>query len=223
MSAQARRRVRECDESGLRILADPVTQASTSARVLFIGAGLAAVVTAVTTRRGRTAMLAIGSSTVALLALVRKLTPWLVVLFSRLGRDKLLAHPTRAAALGAIQARPGVRTTELAAALGANSGTLDHHLRALARAGLVKPLVTGKERAWFAAGAAIAAPRTDAQRRIIDSVTRNPGLTQRQLAAATGIAPSTVSHHVRTLADAVEARPDGRTKRLFALRPREDL
>lgn len=201
-SAQNGRIVRECDESTLRTLADAVTQVPPGAASVALAA----------------------AALVALFALVRKLAPWLALaLFTRVGRDKLLAHPTRAAALAHIQARPGVRTMELAVALGAHARTLDHHLRALARAGLVKPLLVGRERAWFAAGAStVATPMTPEQARLVEVVERHPGLSQRELARAAGVAPSTVSHHVRSLGDHVEARQDGRTKRLFALGPRED-
>lgn len=205
LNARRSRLVRECGESSLRTMANAVTQVPHgTASVLFSLAAL-----------------------VALLALVRKLWPLAsVALFTRVGRDKLLGHPTRAAAVAAIRTRPGVRTAQLADALGANSGTLDHHLRVLTRAGFVKPLVVGRERAWFAAGVApsdLGEPLAPERQRLVDIVAREPGLTQRQLADKAGVAPSTVSHHLRFVTDRVEARAEGRTKRLFALRPREDL
>jgi DNA-binding MarR family transcriptional regulator len=157
------------------------------------------------------------------IALARRLAPVAVALFARLSRRELAAHPKRAALLDAIRAQPGITTAQLAARTRFAPGTLAHHLRALEKGELVKSLVVGRDRAWALAGAGRLAPMPAARARLLRLVAERPGLTQRELADAAGLAPSTVSHHVARMGERIEVERAGRTTRLFALSPREDL
>jgi predicted transcriptional regulator len=144
-------------------------------------------------------------------------------LYTRLSRSDVTGHPRRAALLDAIRTTPGIGTAELGRTLDLSPGTLGYHLRTLEKAGLVKSLLAGRDRLWFEAGAKAPAPGElsllDPSRRAIhETVTREPGLSQTDLARRLDMALPTVHHHVKALAEtgAVDVRRDGAATRVFA-------
>lgn len=129
-------------------------------------------------------------------------------LFSRIEGPRLLEHRGRAALVQAIEAEPGVHLRELARRTGIAEGALRHHLRKLEDAGLILGRPLGGYLCYFlpaaatAAGAGTAAAaRSDGARKVLAAI--EGGATGvRAIAAATGLAPSTVSHHLGRLREA---------------------
>jgi DNA-binding transcriptional ArsR family regulator len=137
-------------------------------------------------------------------------------LFSRIEHGRLLDHPGRAAIVQAIEAEPGIHLRELARRTGHQSGALRHHLRKLQDGGLVVVRPLGgylccflPEAARDGSALASASARSEGARKVLEAMQR--GATGvREIAAATGLAPSTVSHHLaRMRQGAAAATEDG--------------
>jgi DNA-binding transcriptional ArsR family regulator len=140
----------------------------------------------------------------------------LVGLFSRIRSDKVLDHPQRARLLDAIQADPGVHFQELARRLGLGHGVLDHHLRKLMDADLVLLRRAPGYTCYFPKATdrrmMDAAPmlRSGGSRAVLGAVAERPGVSSRDLASHLGLAPSTVSYHLKRLETAGLVLPDPR-------------
>lgn len=140
----------------------------------------------------------------------------LVGLFSRIRGDRVLEHPQRARLLDAIQADPGVHFQELARRLGLGHGALDHHLRKLMDADLVVLRRAPGYTCYFPKATdrrvMDAAPvlRSGGSRMVLGAVADKPGVSSRDLASHLGLAPSTVSYHLKRLETAGLVLPDPR-------------
>ena len=130
-------------------------------------------------------------------------------LFSRTRDDQLLDHPRRAQVLQLVQAEPGIHFQDMARRLDMGRGNLEHHLRKMLAAGLLTKVQNGGYACYFPKGSTDhkvmqAAPvlRSQGGRAVFDAVRANPGASSRDLAVALGLAPSTVSYHLKRLQDA---------------------
>lgn len=133
---------------------------------------------------------------------------WLVAaLFSRLHRASTAAHPVRERIRLAIESEPGIHQRELERRLGIASGVLRHHLGRMTQARDVVAVSAHGYTCYFAGTTAestrTAAPalRSATARRILDAARQGPA-SGTQLCAQVGVAPSTLEHHLRRLADA---------------------
>lgn len=127
-------------------------------------------------------------------------------LFSRIADDKVLDHPTRRRIHEAIEAEPGIHFQALARQVEVGRGTLEHHLRKLTDAELVTVRRAPGYTCYFPKGKvdrhfldAAPALRSDGSRAVLQAVAAKPGTSSRDLAAHLGIAPSTVSYHLKRL------------------------
>lgn len=129
--------------------------------------------------------------------------------FSRIQDDKLLDHPRRAQVLQLVQAEPGIHFQDMGRRLNLGRGTLEHHLRKMIAAGILTKVVNGGYACYFPKGTVDrrvmnAAPvlRSGGGRSVFDAVRAQPGQSSRQIAATLGLAPSTVSYHLKRLEEA---------------------
>jgi predicted transcriptional regulator len=138
-------------------------------------------------------------------------------LFSRIEDDEILKHPNRARINELIRAEPGIHFQDLARRVGLGRGTLDHHLRKLVDAELVTIRRSGGYACCFPKGSGAidrrlmdAAPvlRSQGGRAVLQVVARRPGTSNRDLAMELGLAPSTVSYHLKKLELAGLVLPD---------------
>lgn len=163
-----------------------------------------------------------GAGVVLLAVAARKFLP-VVFLFSRLSKRDVEGHPSRAALLSMIRESPGVATAELSRRSSLAAGTLDHHLRTLEKAGVVKSLLVGRDRVWFEAGAK-RPPLSERGSRaaILRAAVEEPGLSKTDLARRLDLALPTILHHVKKLegSGAVVVERDGASMRVF---PRFEL
>jgi DNA-binding transcriptional ArsR family regulator len=137
-------------------------------------------------------------------------------LFSRVRKDELLDNALRSQLVQRIEAEPGIHHNALVRALGKGKGAAEHHLDKLVAARLVLRNRGPGYTCYFPLG-------TDARGMSASHVTKSLGARRillalsnglggvREVAAATGMAPSTVSHHLERLRAAGLVVGDGRT------------
>lgn len=145
-------------------------------------------------------------------------------LFSRIRDDRVLEHPQRSRLMEAIRAEPGVHFQELARRLELGHGVLEHHVRKLVDAELVVVRRSSGYTCYFPKATdrrmMDAAPmlRSGGSRAVLQAVAAKPGTSSRDLASHLGLAPSTVSYHLKRLETAGLVLPDARAGvRLTAL------
>lgn len=84
--------------------------------------------------------------------LVRRLSPFLASLYSRITPGDVLDHETRAAAYELLRKQPGLSLGEIAEELGAARSTVRHHVRKLEEAGMVRHVTEGRCRIHYPTG-----------------------------------------------------------------------
>lgn len=148
-------------------------------------------------------------------------------LYRRILPKRALDHPSRAAIVAHVQAAPGVRTCDVAKALGLAAETMNHHVRTLEDFGLLEQRAYGGRRCLFLVGQAdrhekpLLAAAAGPSARVLQAVHANPGVTQTALAEQLGLAISTVKWHLDRLAEvgAVTVQHEGRVKRVAPAAP----
>lgn len=123
-------------------------------------------------------------------------------LFTRLKEDRLLDHPVRSQVMQAIEAEPGIHYQALVRAVEKGNGVLEHHLRMLRSAGLVKERAASGYTCYFPARTdrrvmdAHAVLKSDVARRVLDICLQRPGNAVGEVAKAVGVTPKAVSYHL---------------------------
>lgn len=137
-------------------------------------------------------------------------------LFSRVHKDRLLDNPLRTQLVTRIEAEPGIHHNALVRDLGKGKGAAEHHLDKLVAARLVLRHRSPGYTCYFPVGtdargmAGSHATKSLGARRILQAIAN--GLSGvREVAAATGMAPSTVSHHLERLRAAGLVTGNGQT------------
>ncbi|MHB8634203.1 MAG: thrombospondin type 3 repeat-containing protein [Thermoplasmatota archaeon] len=149
----------------------------------------------------------------------------LVVLFSRLAGADLLRNHNRALVMARIEAEPGIHYQGLLRGLGLAHGIVEHHLRVLLAADLVRRVPDGRETRYFVAGGPPrgarppAALRSRRAQRILEFTALHGGASPADAGRAVGAPRTMVSYHVRRLAAAglLRVERDGRRVRLFVV------
>jgi hypothetical protein len=125
-------------------------------------------------------------------------------LFSRVHKDKLLDNPLRQQLVQRIEAEPGIHHNALVRELGKGKGAAEHHLDKLVDARIVLRHRGTGYTCYFPMGtdrrdmAAAPAVKSDGARQVLEALRNGvPGV--RGIAIATGLSPSTVSHHLERL------------------------
>lgn len=128
--------------------------------------------------------------------------------YARVQGDAVLQHDGRQQVYDLVQAEPGMHFMDMCERLPFGASTLNYHLRVLERNEFVSRVKDGRYVRFFDrrtgdfAGdrkAAVSTLRNDTTAAIADCIVQNPGIAQRDLAHAFGIAASTVSWHVERL------------------------
>ncbi len=140
-------------------------------------------------------------------------------LFSRLRENQVLEHPTRSRIMQELEREPGLHHSELCRRMGAGNGVVEHHLRIL----VANDLVVRRKEAGYACffpargvdrrdSAAMPWLKSQGARKVMVSVVARPGQSGKDIAAASGLDPATVTYHLKRLREAglVDARRDGR-------------
>jgi DNA-binding transcriptional ArsR family regulator len=131
----------------------------------------------------------------------------LLGLFSRHDREPH-AEESRRRILKLVAGSPGLSITELAHLTALPRGTIRHHVRRMERERKVRTIREGRHRrvvttggrAWDTDSVALLGNR--ALRNVAYAIAGHPGFAQKEIAALLGLAPSTVTWHVKRLRDA---------------------
>lgn len=146
---------------------------------------------------------------------------WLIGIpgFSRLEKDDVLEHDRRSEIYEFILQNPGACFTDIKERTELANGVLRHHLRVLETQEFVKAIRDGFRVRYYMRG-----PRVDpepylsrTQEQLLETVSANPGLTQKELAKLCGMPRHSVSYHTNKLADQgqLNVEPDGKWRRYF--------
>lgn len=147
--------------------------------------------------------------------LIRRLSPFLASLYSRITPDDILDHETRAAAYELLRKQPGLSLGEIAEELGAARSTVRHHVRKLEEAGMVRHVTEGRCRIHYPTGREEEAViehllRNPKRARIIELLETRP-LSLVELAHVMEANPGSVHFHLNKLTEAglVERHENG--------------
>lgn len=144
--------------------------------------------------------------------------------FTRIAPARAAEHPARAALLRVLRSKPGACAHELADKTGMSRSLVQHHLRVLEQADLVEFRRLGRLIRVFAIGQSTPEEKARALSDrgcgldVLTTVQSRPGIAQRDIAAETGLAPSTVHWHVRRLeaAGVLRSARVGRWRQVWA-------
>ncbi len=179
---------------------------------------------------GGTAVAAAGSQ-LGLWWLARKVAPWLALVpgFSRIAKDELLDHGSRARIFEMIRHSPGVRLGEIARGLDMPWGSTMHHLRKLRSERLILFKEIGRHKCYFINGSglnehemkAASFLKGDTLTEVAGFIQANPRTSLKELAEGLGISSPLAAFHVSKLerAGMIQKVRDGRTVRLHFAGP----
>jgi predicted transcriptional regulator len=172
--------------------------------------GLLAVGLAVFTESGR----------YRLLVLFTLLLPF----YSRIQKEDVLDQFVRGQIYGFIKTNPGVHYNQILRKVGVKNGTLSYHLGVLEKTELIQSRREGlKYRVFYPTGMNFPKSErfrlTALQIRIIDSLKRQPGITQKELARLLDQKPQTINYNMKVLdqANLVSVVKKGRGTTCFAV------
>jgi len=153
----------------------------------------------------------------------------LLGLYSRLSDDEIAEHPQRHRILSLLEDEPGLHLGALARALDLSESTLRHHLAKLEEADLVVRREADGYTCYFRPGTdprereALARLRSPTAEAILSALCSGNHDSQRAVARALDLAPSTVSYHVGRLRDAGLLADEGHEGRRVTPLAREIL
>ncbi len=144
-------------------------------------------------------------------------------MYARIEGPELLEHEAREEILHTLKREPGLCFQDIQERVGLAPGTTKWHLDKLERSSFLSSTRDGRHTRFYPRGMdkrevrAVVALRDPSRLMIVRMVERNPGMNQGDIANATGLAQSTVSHHLTRLAEEgiVDKRRDGRSVRYY--------
>lgn len=145
-------------------------------------------------------------------------------LFSRLDRDRAVDHPRRQEVLAAVEASPGISLNELGRRTEIPKSALTHHLRVLERLGF---LTSRRERIWTRFFPPHHVRRkiaivTTRQEDVTQLLSREPGLSQTDLATRLGLQRKAAQYHLDRLEQAGVVRSDRSGRRTLYFLPEQN-
>lgn len=137
-------------------------------------------------------------------------------LFSRVEPEELLANPTRAELVAAVEANPGIHHQELVRIARKGNGAAEHHLQKLVAGGLLSRHKSAGYTCYFRAGkvdrrvmASAHLLKSPVARAIVEAAQRQPGTSLAQVARDAGVSVPTVHYHAKRLQAAGLVRWEG--------------
>ena len=121
--------------------------------------------------------------------------------------EDVLDHRTRRMVYNYISSHPGVSFQRIRKVLDLNSSTLRYHLQYLEKAGKIVLEMEGGKKFYYPRGLGSDSQGTESselskkERRVLESIKKNPGISKRGLSNYTNLNGSTVSKCIRTLRD----------------------
>jgi DNA-binding MarR family transcriptional regulator len=154
----------------------------------------------------------------------------LLPMYSRIQKEDVLDQFVRGQIYGFIKTNPGVHYNQILRKVGVKNGTLSYHLGVLEKTELIQSRREGlKYRVFYPTGMNFPKSErfrlTDFQIRIIESLKRRPGMTQKELAWLLGQKPQTINYNIKVLDQAglVSVVRKGRKTTCFAVEQHDDV
>ena len=127
--------------------------------------------------------------------------------FKRILRSNALENKNRLSMYDFIKENPGIYFRELISESKINKGTVEYHLKILEMAGLITSLRNKGYKRYFLNDptfssrehAVLSALRENTPRKILETLLKNPGLSHREIANASGTSRSAVAWHMKTM------------------------
>jgi predicted transcriptional regulator/uncharacterized membrane protein len=140
---------------------------------------------------------------------------FLIVLYTKLKKDRVLDHYLRGKIHGYIIANPGEHYNAIKEQLEVTNGALSYHLRVLEREGYVRSRMDGMYKRFYPADMKL--PRTSRdissfQEVILTIVKNNQGVSQKEIAKRIGVSSQVINYHIKILEDSGLIKVD-RTRR----------
>ncbi|MCI0496782.1 MAG: winged helix-turn-helix transcriptional regulator [Thermoplasmata archaeon] len=147
------------------------------------------------------------------------------LLYARLTGKKVLDNYVRGKIHGYIIANPGGHYSEIMRKLGLTNGLFAYHVKVLERESLVKSVIDGRLRRFYPIGMRVESEREldTVQVRLLNIISENPGITQKELSLALGLRKQMVNLNVRAMyhAGLVDIVKSGRETHLYLISPEE--
>lgn len=130
---------------------------------------------------------------------------FLLPLYSKIKREKVLDHFIRGQIYGYVMANPGEHYNAIKQALEITNGSLAHHLKTLEREQFVKSKRFGLYRRFYPW--AMRVPEdgyfqlNEIQKNILDLCRHQPGVSQKEISASLRLTPPTINYHIAILAE----------------------
>jgi len=125
-----------------------------------------------------------------------------VPLYSKLSRDNALANETREQIYDYVQTHPGDHFRSIMSNLKLTNGTVAHHLTTLEKLEYIKSERDGSLRRFYPKGQNFTESIIEInglQGRIMEIITDNPGISQKEVAAVLEISAPTLNYHIKAL------------------------
>lgn len=126
---------------------------------------------------------------------------FIVPLYSKLNKEKVLNQFLRGQIYGYIMAYPGENYSSIKKALNVENGTLTHHLYILEREGFVTSRVDGRYKRFYPIGTSARkkVKTSMIQKAILKMIRQNPNMTQTEIAESLETSKQVVNYHVKSL------------------------
>jgi DNA-binding transcriptional ArsR family regulator len=124
----------------------------------------------------------------------------LAPLYLRIPQPQLLNHSLRGEIFEFVNRNPGATFTQVRDGVGAASGTVQHHLRVLARGNVLRSVKTGKYTRYWPCNHRVLA-MGPSEESIVKSLASDGPATKAELAHRTGMSRQLVHYHVERMAE----------------------
>lgn len=140
--------------------------------------------------------------------------------YTRVKREEVLDHEVRELVYDYVKTHPGEHFRAILTKLGLTNGTLVHHLHTLERQNFIKSERDGPFKRFYPTGRQLTEDVLEIngiQKKILDAVTTNPGMTQKDLALQLQTSPPTINYHVKALSGVrlLNIKREGKNTRCF--------
>lgn len=145
---------------------------------------------------------------------------FIIPLYTKIKREKILDHFVRGKIYGYILANPGEHYNAIREALDLTNGSLAYHLRTLEREKFIKSKRFGIYRRFYPMDMRIPEDGfrvNEIQKTILGTIQHNPGISQKEIASFVNLTPPTINYHIGILLNAgfVRIRREGRSTQCY--------
>jgi DNA-binding MarR family transcriptional regulator len=146
----------------------------------------------------------------------------LIPLYSKLRPEHILNNRLRKRIYVYVQNHPGEHFRSILTHLNLTNGTLAHHLYTLEKENLIRSQRDGLYRRFYPAGYQIDPNQvslTSIQKRIMERVKEEPGLSQKDISEKLELSNSTVNYNIKSLKEKelIEVRKEGKSTQIYPL------